>query len=135
MRSAPSGVQKMAGSRLVRPGPKKPAAKPGTGRKDSPRSRLTAHQASTLEIIDRLLIRQVSISLQGEPKHVPAAEAIMLQIMQKGLAGNARAWSALLKYQEFANSRTDKSVGVTFVENGYTRAELDPIGGTTGAWT
>jgi hypothetical protein len=106
----------------MRSGSEKPAVGAASGRKDNRQPRRTAHQATTLEIIDRLLIRQVSISLQGEPKHVPAAEAIMLQIMQKGLAGNVRAWSALLKYQEFANNRTDKSVGVTFVENGYTRA-------------
>ena len=72
--------------------------------------------------MDRLLARRVSISVNGQAKQVPASEAIVLQLMQKAMSGNVRAWRALLKYQEFANSRSAKSTEVQFVESDYTRA-------------
>ncbi len=49
-------------------------------------------------------------------------DAIVLQLMQKAMPGNARAWRALLKYQEFAARRSDKSTELRFVESDYTRA-------------
>jgi len=60
--------------------------------------------------------------VSGQAKHVSASEAIVLQLMQKAMSGSARAWRALLKYQEFANSRSDKSTELRFVESHYTRA-------------
>jgi hypothetical protein len=42
--------------------------------------------------------------------------------MQKAMSGSSRAWRALLKYQEFANVRSDKSTEVRFVDSDYTRA-------------
>jgi hypothetical protein len=72
--------------------------------------------------MDRLLTRRVPISLSGQAKRVSASEAIVLQLMQKAMSGNPRAWRALLKYQEFASSRSDKSTELRFVESDYTRA-------------
>jgi hypothetical protein len=72
--------------------------------------------------MDRLLARRVPISLSGEPSRVTATEAIVLQLMQKAMAGNPRAWQTLLKYQEYANSRSVRSTEVRFVESDYTRA-------------
>ena len=88
----------------------------GRSRRQSPRVE------STLEILDRLFARRVPISLSGEAKQVSASEAIVLQLMQKAISGNPRAWRALLKYQEYANSHANKSTEVQFVENDYTRA-------------
>ena len=68
------------------------------------------------------MTRRVSISVSGQAKRVSASEAIVLQLMQKAMSGNARAWRTLLKYQEFANSRSDKSTELRFVESDYTRA-------------
>ena len=65
---------------------------------------------------------EFSISVSGQAKRVSASEAIVLQLMQKAMSGTARAWRALLKYQEFANSRSDKSTELRFVESDYTRA-------------
>lgn len=98
--------------------PKKSAATRDSGRTKGRRCR----QESTLEIMERLLTRRVSISVSGQVKQVSASEAIVLQLMQKAMPGNARAWRALLKYQEFANSRSDKSTELRFVESDYTRA-------------
>jgi Family of unknown function (DUF5681) len=104
------------------PSSKKPRvehdARPEGGR----RPRRPPRQASTLELMEWLLTRRVSISMSGHAKQVSATEAIVLQLMQKAMSGNARACRALFKYQEFANSRSDKSKELRFVESNYTRA-------------
>jgi hypothetical protein len=46
----------------------------------------------------------------------------VLQLMQKAMAGSARAWRISLKYKEFAESHSDKSTELQFVESDYTRA-------------
>jgi hypothetical protein len=105
----------------MRPGSQKPPVARGARRAKSPRRR-RARQESTLEIMDRLLTRLVSLSVTGQAKQVSASEAIVLQLLQKAMSGNPRAWRALLKYQEFANSRSARSTEVRFVESDYTRA-------------
>jgi hypothetical protein len=60
--------------------------------------------------------------LSGETKEVPALEAIILQLMQKSMAGNGRATRVLLKYQELANRNLEKRLELTFVDSDYTRA-------------
>ena len=60
------------------------------------------------------------IRFDGQVKRVSAAEAVVLQLMQKALTGKPRAWRAVLKYQEFANSHTRKGTRLNFVENDYT---------------
>jgi hypothetical protein len=102
-------------------GPIKSAATRGA-RRAKGRRRRPARRESTLEIMDRLLTRRVSISLSGQARRVSASEAIVLQLMQKAMSGSPRAWRALLKYQEFANSRADRSTELRFVESDYTRA-------------
>lgn len=71
--------------------------------------------------MERLLIRRVSVSVSGQASRISASEAIVLQLMQKAMSGSPRAWRALLKYQEFANSRADRSIELRFVESDYTR--------------
>jgi len=100
----------------------KPRVERGACRAKGRRRRRPARQESTIEIMDRLLARRVSISVSGQAKQVSAMDAIVLQLMQKAMPGNARAWRALLKYQEFAARRSDQSAEVRFVESDYTRA-------------
>jgi hypothetical protein len=104
------------------PGSQKPRVERGVRRPKGPRRRRPARQESTLEIMDRFLMRQVPISVHGRATRVPAAKAIVLQLMQKAMSGNTRAWRILLKYKEFAESRSDKSTELQFVESDYTRA-------------
>jgi hypothetical protein len=106
----------------VGPGSKKPPVKRGAHRAKGRRRRRPAGQESTLEIMDRLLARRVSISVSGHAKQVSASEAIVLQLIQKAMSGVARAWRPLLQYQEYANSRSDRSTEVRFIESDYTRA-------------
>jgi Family of unknown function (DUF5681) len=104
------------------PGPRKPPVERGARRAMGRRRRRPAREESTLEMMDRLLTRQVPISVHGTATRVPAAKAIVLQLMQKAMSGNTRAWRTLLKYKEFAESRSDKSTELQFVESDYTRA-------------
>jgi hypothetical protein len=104
------------------PGAKKPPVERSARRAKSRQPRRLARQESTLEIMDRLLMRQVPISVHGRAARVPAAKAIVLQLMQKAMSGNSRAWRALLKYKEFAERQSEKSTELQFVESDYTRA-------------
>jgi hypothetical protein len=100
----------------------KSTATRGARRAKSQRRCRPTRQESTLEIMERLLTRRVSVSVSGQAKQLSASEAIVLQLMQKVMSGNPRAWRALLKYQEFANSGSDKLTELRFVESDYTRA-------------
>jgi hypothetical protein len=82
--------------------------------------------------MDRLLMRQVPISVNGRATRVPAAKAIVLRLMERAMAGNMRAWRALLKYKEFAENRSDKSTELQFVESDYTRAVANSSSGGDG---
>ena len=104
------------------PGSHKPPVERGARRAKGRRRRRPARQDSTLEIMDRLLMRQVPISVHGRATRVAAAKAIVLQLMQKAMSGNTRAWRTLLRYKEFAERRSDKSTELQFVESDYTRA-------------
>jgi hypothetical protein len=75
---------------------------------------------STIAIIDRLLAGYVPITINGEMTQVPATEAIILQLLNKGMSGSARAWRALLRYQDFASRRSEKRLEVAFIDTGYT---------------
>jgi hypothetical protein len=75
-----------------------------------------------LDTIDRLLTRQVPISVRGQVKRVPAAKVIVLQLTQMATSGNVRAMRILLKYEEFSESCSDRSTKLQFVESDYTRA-------------
>ena len=104
------------------PSSKKLPVKRDARRAKGRRRRRPARQEGTLDIMERLLARRVSISVSGQAKQVSASEAIVLQLMQKAMSGNPRAWRAILKYQDFANSRSGKSTKLQFVESDYTRA-------------
>ena len=59
--------------------------------------------------MDRLLTRRVPVSVNGQAKQVSGLEAIVLQLMQKEMAGDARAGRILLKYQaDCAESRAER---------------------------
>jgi Family of unknown function (DUF5681) len=100
----------------------KSTATRGARRAKSQRRCRPTRQESTREIMEWLLTRRVSISVSGQARRVSASEAIVLQLMQKAMSGSARAWRALLKYQEFTNSRAGRSTELRIVESDYTRA-------------
>jgi hypothetical protein len=72
--------------------------------------------------VERLLLAPVRLAIDGELTQVPALEAIVLQLLQKAMAGNMRAARALKKYKEFARQNMERKLDLTFVESAYTRA-------------
>jgi Family of unknown function (DUF5681) len=92
------------------------------GKSGNPRHRRPKPTQSTVQVIDRLLFNQVPVVMNGESKKVTALEAIVVQLQQKAIAGNAQAHRVLLKYQDFACINSVKKLELTFVDNEYTRA-------------
>jgi hypothetical protein len=86
------------------------------------RRRRCNRRESTIAIIDRLLAGYVPITINGEMTQVPAAKAIVLQLLKKGMSGSVRAWRALLRYQDFASRRSEKRLEVAFIDTDYTAA-------------
>jgi hypothetical protein len=84
--------------------------------------RRPARQKALLEVIEQLLARRVSIDLNGKPTRVPAIKAIVFQLLQQDMKGDARASRTLLKYLEFARAKGKKSAELAFVESEYTKA-------------
>jgi hypothetical protein len=99
----------------------------GNKRRHEPRK-----SESVSEMIDRLLLDPVQITLNGEKETVLTLTAIMFQLFQKAFAGNTRAKHVLLKYQEFARNSSDRRLRVTFVESDYTLALAKRPGGSNG---
>lgn len=80
----------------------------------------------TVAIVDDLLLRPHPIALNGETQRVRTIEAIVLQLLEKAINGNARAWQTLVRYQEFADRRMRKGLAVQFVDSEYTRGFSKP---------
>jgi hypothetical protein len=72
------------------------------GRRSSPRS------DSIIEMIDALLLAPVKITLNGEPKQVPALEAILERLWMKGIAGDRQATDVYMRYQELALRKIER---------------------------
>jgi hypothetical protein len=75
-----------------------------------------------LALIDRLLLSTVQARRNGKLTRMTAAEAIMLQLILKLMAGNARAGRALLKYQELTKQSSSQGLELEFVDSDYTRS-------------
>jgi Family of unknown function (DUF5681) len=84
-------------------------------------------QQSTLEIMERLLTSSVPITVGGTATRVTALEAIILQVMQKAMAGNGRAFRMLADYQELASKRAGGPAPLCFVENDYARMVTEDL--------
>ena len=86
------------------------------------RSRQHGVTETTLTLLDQLLLRPRSMSLNGEKMQMPTIKVILMQLLQKEMAGSRRARNVLLKYREFA-SRTDaQKFEIHFAESETARA-------------
>jgi molybdopterin biosynthesis enzyme MoaB len=95
--------------------------KPKRGARRTTKRKSRVRQQSTLEIMERLLTSPVLITVGGTATRVTALEAIILQVMQKAMAGNGRAFRMLADYQELASKRAGGPAPLRFVENDYAR--------------
>ena len=119
------------------PKPESPASSQplaeGVPRKRKPRRRRPAPSESTVAIIDRLLLRPFSLTVNGEAVKLSTAEAIILHLTQKAVSGNSRAWQIISKYQEFANRHSSTRVELKYVDSEYTQSfAKEPPGGDNG---
>jgi hypothetical protein len=76
--------------------------------------RRSCRSRSTLEIVEGLLERRISISVNGETKQSSALQAIMFQLLQLASAGNGRAMRTYQQYDEFAARRSSRATELQF---------------------
>jgi hypothetical protein len=91
------------------------------GQSGNPRKKPRPEE-SVVDLIDRLLLQEVRLTLNGEVKTVSALEAIVSQLQLKEMAGSARASKILLKYRAFASQHTDKHFQLIFIDSENTAA-------------
>ncbi len=92
------------------------------GESGNPRRKKRRAREGTIAILERLLMHPVQIMINGEVGKMSALEAIITQLIQKDLAGNARAARVLRKYRQLATETSEKKLELKFVESDYTRA-------------
>ena len=74
------------------------------------------------EMMMRILLKPVDITVSGERKRITALEAIILQLRAKDLSGHPRASKVRLKYEEFARRNSQARPQIVFVDSDYTQA-------------
>src|ERR1700693_3283953 len=77
------------------------------GQSGNPRNKPKAPE-SIVDMVDRLLLSRVTLTLNGEAQNVTALEAIVSQLQLKEMAGNARASRILLKYRAVASQHAER---------------------------
>ena len=80
------------------------------------------HKAGRAEMMTRILLKPVDISVSGERKRITALEAILLQLRAKELSDQPRASKVRLKYEDFARQNSQPRPRIVFVESDYTQA-------------
>ena len=88
----------------------------------NPKRRRAARSISTIEMIDRLLMRPIKIIENGVTKKVPAVAVIVRHLLQLELEGAPRAVNVRLEYERIAGENAEPSVEIEFVNSDYTRA-------------
>jgi hypothetical protein len=74
------------------------------------------------EMMTRILLKPVDITVSGERKKITALEAILLQLRAKELSDHPRAPKVRLKYEEFARQNSQPRPQIVFVDSDYTQA-------------
>ena len=100
--------------------PKRTRRKKGEGTNRGLRYRKRPESAA--DMLTRLLVKPVEITVGGETKKVPTLKAILLQLWMKEMSGDPRALSTRLKYQQFAQQQSKPRLELEFIESEYTQA-------------
>jgi hypothetical protein len=98
------------------------------GESGNPRKK-PRRQENIGEILDRLLLSPIKVTLNGETKRVSALEAIISQLQLKEMSGSAGASRILLRYRAFASQHAEKEFQLVFVDSQSTPAVSDVISG------
>lgn len=92
------------------------------GQSGDPRRRKRRPREGAAATIERLLLDPVGLTIDGQKKRVSTLEAIVLQLLQKTMAGNIRAARIVQQYRDFAFQNMERKLDLKFVESAYTRA-------------
>ena len=98
----------------------KPRAKHGKRRKGQRKP-----GPSTLAVLNRLLLKKIRTTFNGEEREITAFEAIIQQLSLKEAAGDSRASRVLLKYEELTRHGAEAPLQITFVDSAYTHTLAD----------
>ena len=91
------------------------------GKSPNPGGRLSPRPTGLLEMIDKLLLTPVKVTVNGESKRVAVLKVILEQLWNKGIAGDCRARAVFLRWLELAPQVADRTVEITFADSDYTR--------------
>jgi hypothetical protein len=81
------------------------SAERADARSDRPKVRHKPHPRAAREYIDALLVEEITVVENGIPRRVTTFEVILMQLWMREMAGDRRALSVRLKYQQFAASQ------------------------------
>jgi hypothetical protein len=81
------------------------SAERADARSDRPKVRHKRRPRAAREYIDALLAEDITVVENGIPRRVTTFEAILMQLWIREMAGDKRALSVRLKYQQFAASQ------------------------------
>jgi hypothetical protein len=96
------------------------------GQSGNPNRRYPKRVETTVELIDKLLLKPVEITVDEKSRRVTTLEAILFRLWQKEVLGDPRALKIRLKYQEFARQHSKPRIETVFVDNEYTAAFGSP---------
>ena len=65
------------------------------------------------------------MSLNGEKMQLPTIKVILMQLLQKEMAGSRRARNVLLKYREFSGRADAQKFEIRFAESETARATAE----------
>jgi Family of unknown function (DUF5681) len=92
------------------------------GQSGNPKRRYPKRAESTVNLIDKLLLKLVEITVGEKTYKVTTLEAILRRLWLKEFAGDTRALKIWLKFQELARQFSRPRVEIVFVDNDYTTA-------------
>jgi hypothetical protein len=95
------------------------------GKSANPGARSSPRPIGLLEMIDKLLLTHVKITIDGVSKRVTTLEAILAQLWSKGIAGDRRASAVYLRCRALVPQVADGKVQITFADSEYTRTFTD----------
>jgi hypothetical protein len=92
------------------------------GQSGNPRKQQQKPRKGAAVTIEQFLLEPVGLTIDGQQHQASALEAVVLQLLQKTMAGNIRAARILKKYRDFAYENMKQRLDLTFVDSAYSRA-------------
>jgi hypothetical protein len=91
------------------------------GKSANPGGRSSPRPTGLLEMIDKLLLTHVKITIDGVSKRVTTLEAILEQLWSKGIKNDRRALAVYIRCRELVPEIAEGTVQITFGDTDYSR--------------